>query len=131
MKKALLSVFIISALLAGVSSCRQWKVSSLKQKELLFIENGGNAGNAAIKFDEYALTDFSFGIGVFNGKVFVADNVMKRVQIIDPGGKVDLVIGELKNIDTKKITSAPFNFSTIGSFTVDRNDNIYVQNRFP
>jgi hypothetical protein len=48
MKKALFTILIILALTGGFAACKQWKVSSLKPKELLFIENGGNAGNAAI-----------------------------------------------------------------------------------
>lgn len=130
MKRILLTAIIISMISAAYSGCSQWKVSSLKEKELLFIENGGNAGNVAIRFDDYALTDLSFGVGVYGKKVFTFDNIMKRVQILDMNGRAELVIGDLKNIDPKKTPTAQFNFSTIGTFAIDKN-YIYIQNRFP
>ena len=122
-----------SALLAFVLlifvSCAQWRVSNLNEKELFFVKNGTNAGDIAIHFDEFALTDLSFRVGIFNDLLFMSDNILKRIQAIDSDGDVKLVIGNLANIDTKKINSAPFKFGELGSFTVDHSGNIYVQNR--
>ena len=123
--KAVLLVFIISVIV----SCAQWRVSNLNEKELFFVKNGNEAGNIAIHFDEFALTDLSFRVGLFNDLLFMSDNILKRVQAVDSDGDTKLVIGNLANIDTKKINSVPFKFGAIGSFTVDRSGNIYVQNR--
>lgn len=129
MRKVFVLLFIFSAMF--LHSCMQWKVSNLKSKQFAFIENGTAAGKIAVNFDDYALNDFSFGVGVYNGKVITTDNILKRVQIIDPDGEVDLVIGDAKNVDTSKVTAVPFTFSAIGSFTMDRDGRIYVQNRLP
>lgn len=110
-------------------ACSQWKVNSLSRHELLFIENGAEAGSIALQFDEFALTDFSFGIGICNGKILTVDNVMRRIQILNGKGLPELVLGDLKNIDTRKVKSSPFRFGSIGCFTTDRDNNIYVQNR--
>ncbi|MCL2026314.1 MAG: hypothetical protein FWG92_05875 [Leptospirales bacterium] len=124
--KSILIVLIISVF----ASCMQWRVTNLSEKELFFIKNGTEAGNIVIPFDEFALTDLSFGVGLYNGLLFMSDNILKRMQAVDSNGNVELVIGNLANIDTKKINSAPFKFGIIGSFTVGRNGNIYIQNRF-
>ncbi|MDR3238152.1 MAG: hypothetical protein LBT84_06590 [Spirochaetia bacterium] len=126
-KRHAISCALITA--AVISSCSQWRVSSLGGKELFFIKNGTEAGDIAIHFDEFALTDLSFRAGIFNGTLFTVDNVLKRIQAIDSDGSPELVIGSPNNISSKKITAVPFKFGVIGSFTVDRSGNIYVQNR--
>lgn len=111
-------------------SCRQWRVSSLKNKDFSFIKNGENIGCVKINTDEYALENLSFKIGIHNGNVCIADNNLKRVQVIEPEGTVKLIIGRIKNIEEKNIKLSSFNFNIIGTFTMDKDDNIYIQNRF-
>ncbi len=110
------------------SACSGWNVSSLSGTEMCFLENGAEAGNLVVRFDEFALSELSFKIGVFGNRIFTADNAMHRMQVLDSEGKPRLVIGDLKNIDTGKTASAPFKFGTIGCFTSDREGRIYVQN---
>jgi hypothetical protein len=125
----ILLLFLISILMT--TACTQWRVSEIQSKEYLFIRNGNGLGEVDIAVDEYAMEDLSFGVGVFDGKVCVADNNMKRIQLMDSDADVELVIGNLKNIDREKVKTVSFSFSTIGSFVIDEDDNLYVQNRFP
>ena len=125
-------VFIFIAFALPVFlTCSQWKVSSLKPKEMAFFKNGDVPGSVKINSDEYALDNLSFGLGVFNNSYCIADNIMKRIQVMDSDGNVKIIIGNTKEIDTKKVRAVSFNFSAIGSFTMDGKDNLYVQNRFP
>ncbi len=121
---------VISLFTVMMLSCRQWRVSSLKNKEFSFIKNGEKIGSIKINTDEYALENLSFKLGIYNGNICTADNNLKRVQVIEPGGNVKLIIGQVKDIDEKNINLAYFNFNIIGTFTMDKDDNIYVQNRF-
>lgn len=114
-----------------IPSCSQWKVSNLSMKQYAFIPAGEKGGEVKISFDSHALKDLSFGLGIYDNRICLADNRMKRIQIFDRDGAVDLVIGSLKGVDTKKTRGVPFKFGTIGSFTIDGDDNIYVQNRLP
>ncbi len=112
-------------------SCTQWKVSSLNSTEYLNIKNGEEPGSVKIVSDDYALETLSFSLGIFNSNICIADNILKRVQILEPNGRLKIIIGNLKEIDPKKIRGVNFNFRVIGSFTMDSKDNLYVQNRFP
>jgi hypothetical protein len=126
MKKILvIALFTVMAI-----SCRQWRVSSLKNKEFSFIKNGKSIGSIKINTDEYALENLSFKLGIFNGYICTADNNLKRVQVIEPEGSVKLTIGKVKDIEKKNLNLSSFNFNIIGTFTMDKDDNIYVQNRF-
>ncbi|MCP4133414.1 MAG: hypothetical protein GY754_20770 [bacterium] len=157
MKKTVLLIIIMAA--AAAFSCSHWKVTSLKSKEFAFIKNCekpkpkedpkkkprnkpkpkeekisiecGKPGSVLIKTDDYALKQLSFGVGVFDGKICTVDNILKRVQVLTPDNDVELILGSLKDVDTKDIDAAKFKFSIIGSFTMDDDDNIYIQNRLP
>jgi hypothetical protein len=62
----------------------------------------------------------------------VADNNFKRLQIFDNDGNLELLIGSISTKDNKEKKSykeVNFNFNVIGSFTMDNDKNIYVQNR--
>ncbi len=123
-------ILVIILFTAMTLSCKQWKVSSLKKLEFSFIKNGESPGSVVINTDEYALENLSFKIGIYKGNICIADNNLKRVQVMEPDGTVKLVIGHIKGIDDKKITLSSFNFNIIGTFTMDSDDNIYIQNRF-
>jgi len=126
MKKIIFSLIIFLFILP---SCKQWKVSSLSPKKVAFIKNGVKSGNVMIKTDEYALDDLSFGLGVYNDKLLTVDNISSRVQVLGLDNNVELVIGSLKNINRKEVNASPFNFSIIGTSTMDTDGNIYIQNR--
>ncbi len=122
---------VILLIFSTILSCGQWKVSSLKSKQFSFIKNGAKPGNVKINIDEYALENLSFNVGIFYDNVCISDNLLKRVQILNPDGDVKLIIGSVHDIDAEKIKAVNFNFNTIGSFVMDMDDNIYIQNRFP
>ncbi len=122
-------LFIIILTVFSIS-CGKWKVSSLKPSDYMEIKNGKEPGNVLINYDEFALSELSFGIGIHRDNVLLVDNNLKRIQLLDSEGKPELVIGSVKDIEQKDIKTAPFNFSSIGVFTMSGDGNIYVQNRF-
>ncbi len=120
---------ILAALFLFSASCSKWFVNSLSKNKLLEIKSGDGPGQLQIVRDEYALNDLSFRMAVHDGRVILADNNLRRLQLLDSSGRPDLVIGSLNNIDKSQYKAVNFNFSVIGSFTIDESDNIYVQNR--
>ncbi len=111
------------------ASCSKWFVNSLTPKKILEIKSGDGPGQIRIIRDEYALSELSFRIEVHDGKFICADNSLKRLQIIKSSGVPELIIGSLANIDKAKYKAVHFNFSVIGSYTMDDDENLYVQNR--
>ncbi len=112
-----------------VFACSQWKVNSIKSTAIAEIKNGTTPGNIQIARDEYALNDLTFKIDILNDKIITTDNTLKRLQVFEKDGKLQMVIGETDKIDRTKIHAVDFNFSILGSCTMDDNNNIYVQNR--
>lgn len=127
MKKT--ALLIISVLLIGTVSCTRWFVNSLSQNKVLEIKSGDGPGQVQIVRDEYALNDLSFRVEIHDGKIILADNNLKRLQVMEASGKPELILGSLTNIDKTKFKAVNFNFSVIGSFTMDDSDNLYIQNR--
>lgn len=125
MMRLLCATCVIAAL-----SCGQWKVSTLKSKKLCTIVDGSGPGNITIDYGESGVLNLSFIVKVYAGKIYTADNILKRVQVLGMDGTPQLVIGQrqAKKID-KNIQQAAFNFGTVGSLAADSNDNIYIQNR--
>lgn len=113
-----------------LTDCSFWKSTTLNPKRVAFIRNGTQAGNVSIKTDEYGLEDLSVGISIYDNNICVADNELRRVQVVKPNGDVELVIGSIKNLNTKDIPAESFNFGTIGNVAMDEDDNVYVQNKF-
>ncbi len=110
-------------------ACGQWNVNEIKSKELAKIKNGNNPGDVEILRDEYSLNELTFTINVFNDKIVTTDNSLKRIQILGKDGKPELIIGNMEKNEKIKIPISEFEFSILGSCTVDDDDNIYVQNR--
>jgi hypothetical protein len=123
-------VIPIIVFLAALAGCQLWKSTTLKPRRFAFIKNGSGQGEAALKIDEYGIEDLTIGVGVFGGMVCVADNDLKRLQIIKPDGEVELIIGSLKGLDAKNTPAEKFNFGSIGYFAIDGDRNLYVQNKF-
>ncbi|HSV97486.1 MAG TPA: hypothetical protein VLM75_11220 [Spirochaetota bacterium] len=129
MKKAI-SMAIVTALLIGPVSCGQWKVSALKGKKLCSIPNAGAPGGVMMDFNESGVFNQSFTVRVFDGKIYTADNMLKRLQVLDRGGDPLLVIGpRVSREDAGDVKQSSFNFSVIGVMAVDSRGSIYVQNR--
>ncbi len=113
-----------------LTDCSFWKSTTLNPKRVAFIRNGTKPGNVLIKTDEYGLEDLSVGISLYDNNICVADNELRRLQVMKPNGDVELIIGTIKNLNTKDITAESFNFGTIGNIAMDEDNNIYVQNKF-
>lgn len=127
MTKKILLISIISLIFAV--SCSQWRVSSMKPNRIVSIKNGSEPGQAYIKIDDNGLDSLSTYLGIFNNRILLVDNAMKRVQTMDTDGKVELVIGQTKPQVQSKIKQSNFNFNIMGSYTIDSRKNIYIQNR--
>ncbi|HNU92156.1 MAG TPA: hypothetical protein PKO25_09815 [Spirochaetota bacterium] len=129
MKKALLMAVVIG-LSAGVSACGQWKVSALKEKKLCAIPNASAPGGVMMDFDESGTFNQSFSIRVFDGRIYTADNLLKRLQVLNREGEPLLMIGpRMSREDAGDVKQSTFNFSVIGALAVDSRGSIYVQNR--
>jgi len=112
-----------------IISCSQWKVNEIRSNELAVIKNGSEPGQVQIVKDEYALNELTFKVYVDNDKIITTDNSLKRLQVLDKSGKLEMVIGNTDKADKLKTRVVDFNFSILGTCTVDDDDNIYVQNR--
>jgi len=156
MKQIILFHLLIIFFLTG---CSNLFTSSLDQKAVASIKIGSAPGeiqiepedsknpsksderNAAgrgretkknVKWDDNALKTLTFKVSVWQDKIIVADNNFKRLQIFDDDGSLELLIGSINTKDSKEKKSykeVNFNFNVIGSFTMDNDKNIYVQNR--
>ena len=154
MKQIILFNLLIIFLLTG---CSKFFTSSLTQKNLASIKIGSGPGEIQIetdeskntgeddaavvkkkdpkkksRWDDNALKTLTFKIAIQHGKIIAADKNFKRLQVFDDDGSLELLIGSLNTKDTKEkknYKEGNFNFSVIGSFTMDNNNNIYVQNR--
>jgi len=84
------------------------------------------------RWDDNALKTLTFKVAVCHNKIIASDSNFKRLQVFDNDGSLELLIGSINTKDSKEKKSykeVNFNFSVIGSFTMDNDNNIYVQNR--
>lgn len=119
---------VLMALPLIMTDCAFWKSTTLNSKRFAFIPSGSKPGQVMIKTDEYGLEDLSVGIRVSKGMICVADNELRRVQIMKSNGDVELIIGNVKNLKTD-IPAEQFNFGAIGYVVRDDDDKVYVQNK--
>jgi hypothetical protein len=117
----------MSIMMAG---CSFWKTTTLNPKRVAFIWNGTKPGQVSIKTDDYGLEDLSVGVGVYNDMICIADNDLRRVQVLKQNGDINLLIGNIKNAKIKGIPAGNFNFGVVGFMAMDEDDNIYIQNKF-
>ncbi len=113
-------------------SCGRWKTTKLKSDKLCSIDSGSNAGNVMLSYDKNNILDTSFRIEFHQGNIYTADNILKRVQVLDKNGTPLLFIGpkDARFTEVDNVKKSNFNFSIIGSMAVDSVENIYIQNRF-
>ncbi len=117
-------------LLAAVLSCGQWKVTAYQSSKICSLKSGIRPGQVHIKVEDHGLLDLSFNIRLFGGKIYVTDNVLKRVQILDRDGKALVLIGQKVPVPSgDSLIQSPFNFSVLGHIVADSDGNLYVQNR--
>ncbi len=122
-------IIAVSFIILFAGSCSRWYVNSLSSKKIAEITSGEGPGQVQIIRDEYTLNELSFRLEVYDDRIIVADNSLKRLQILDSNGKPELIIGSVANIDKTRYKTFNFNFGVIGSFTMDGDNNLYVQNR--
>ncbi|NLV68974.1 MAG: hypothetical protein GXY14_14995 [Spirochaetes bacterium] len=120
---------LIAASIIPATSCSRWFVNSLGKSRVMEIKNGDGPGQVQIVRDEYSLNELSFRLEMHDGKAILADNNLKRLQVLDSSGTPELILGSLNNIDRSRFRAVNFNFSVIGAFTLDDSDNLYIQNR--
>lgn len=119
--------FIVFALFI---SCGQWKVSAYNQSKLCSLKSGNLPGQVMVRVGEDGLFDLSFNILLARGRVYVADNILKRVQVLDRDGRAQVLIGEKVPVPVgDRLIQTQFNFSVLGDMAVDSDNNLYVQNR--
>jgi hypothetical protein len=117
-------------ILAAVLSCGQWKVTSYQSSKICSIPAGIMPGQVHIKVEDHGLLDLSFNVRLFGGKIYVSDNVLKRVQILDRDGKAQVLIGQKVPVPSgDSLIQSSFNFSVLGHIVADSDGNLYVQNR--
>lgn len=123
------NVFIYLLLILVVfTSCGRWKVTRLKSDELCTVNTGSLANNIMLHFDESQILDVSFNVFINKNNVYLSDNILKKLLVLDKKGELVLSIDSVKKIKSKDDKSSYFNFNVIGNVTVDSENNIYVEN---
>jgi hypothetical protein len=127
MKKAIIIMLILT-----LFSCGRWKTTKLKSIELCSLSSGQNPGSIMLEYDQNSILNISFGIKIHQDNIYIADNILKRVQILDKTCTPSLVIGQKEDVQkiAPGVNKTFFNFSIIGSIVSDSDENIYIQNRF-
>ena len=121
-------LFSIFALVSFSSlSCSNFFVNSLSSKKIAELKSGEGPGEVLIVRDEYTLNELTFKVEVVDNKILIADNSLKRFQVLDSDGKPELIIGVKTTQQFNGYKN--FNFGVIGAFTMDSSKNLYVQNR--
>jgi len=124
--------YVIFLIVLFFVSCGRWKVSGLKPYKLCELNNGSEPGELAITYGDDQLLNLTFNIRVHQGNIFILDNVLNRIQILEKDGSPLHIIGikDRKSLLDEDVIFSHFQFSILGSLTVDSKGNIYVQNRF-
>lgn len=125
-----LCLLIMSTILS--LSCGKWKVDTHRSGKIADIPFGEAPGSIAVIRNPSGFIDITFLVRLSRGKILAADNLLKRVQVLDRGGSPELVIGSQKSAGKPGAGQriAPFSFSIIGEMVLDSEGNLYVQNRF-
>ncbi len=124
-------IIVCALLIAATLGCGHWKVSTYNPGPICAIENGVEPGKVKLVFGEDGIFDLTFGVRVYRGKIYIADNSLKRLQVFERDGSLELLIGPRGAAAPKSggAKIASFNFSVMGHLVTDSRDVIYVQNR--
>ncbi len=124
--------YIIFIIFIFLFNCGRWKTTKLKPDVLCTIHPGENTGEIELKYDKNDLLDISFKMWVFKNNIYIADNNLKRIQVLDNNCNPIIFIGDKKpGMDDKaEIKYSKFQFSIINSVAIDSNGNLYIQNSF-
>lgn len=127
-KKRFLSALVV--LLIAVFGCGQWRVSALRSKKLCTLGKDAGFGGITIDYNESGALNLSFGIRISGDRIYLADNILGRLQVLNFDGSPALIIGKKVVKEGKDLPpQSQFNFGVIGSMVADASGNIYVQNR--
>lgn len=129
MNRYLLISAAILLSLAFLPGCSQWRVDAMKSSKFLTIPRGKGAGQVQLALDEKGIKNLTLGVEIEKDRVILADSLSKRVQVIGFDGKPEWIIGDTAGFEGEEVPVVPFNFSVIGTFTLDNEENLYVQNR--
>ncbi len=129
MNRHLLFSGVILMSLTIITGCSQWRVDAMKSNKFLTIPRGNGGGEVRLALDEKGIKDLTLGVEIKKNRVILADSLSKRVQVIGFDGKPEWIIGDTAGIEGEEVPVVPFNFSIIGAFTLDNEDNLYIQNR--
>jgi hypothetical protein len=96
------------------------------------LNTGDSIGNVMLKYDDDDILNISFKIEVINNNIYIADNILKRFQVLDKNCEPVLYIGEKKSgaVEKSTLKYSKFQFSIIEAIAVDSSGNIYIQNSF-
>ncbi len=123
------AVFLIVLL---VLSCGRWKTTRLKPNPLCVINSGDSPGKVMLIHDDDNILEVSFKIIVHNDNIYTADNILKRVQVLNRNNETLIYLGN-KRSDSKEFANirfSKFQFSVIEDIMVDSKGNFYIQNSF-
>lgn len=123
------SAAVLMCLLFICLSCGQWKVSTMKSTEVATIQSGREPGRVLLKYDDNGMLELSFVIMMHAGNIYFADNIQKRIQVLDRDGSVYLILGSRGIESDSDIPFSSFKFSSIGYLAIDSEEQIYVQNK--
>ena len=82
--KRIIYIFIMAVVFT--TSCSHWKVSELSGKKIFSLEAGSDSKQVLIQIGDSDLLDITFTINASRDKFFVADNKIKRLQVLDLEG---------------------------------------------
>jgi hypothetical protein len=129
MKVPLVVTGICAVLALGNISCKQWRVSELKEKKMFTLPIGEEQGSLSLQYGKGDILNVTFFITMSYDNVYCADNKMQRLQVFDPDGDLKLVIDPKKVDKTSNVKKTKFSFGIIGEVVADADGKIYVQNR--
>ncbi|MGB4268650.1 MAG: hypothetical protein WBK20_05650 [Spirochaetota bacterium] len=111
-------------------SCGYFRVTDLSASKVCAIPSGAALGAVSINYNESGLLDMSFGVLLADDKVYVKDNIQKKVLVFDRDGKCLIAIGNISaTAEGKDIKKTQVKFDIIGTMVADSDGNLYVQNR--
>lgn len=123
-------IFILSFFM--FLSCGHWTVSTLSSSKLHTIPLGDKPGQVTINAVTGGLKGISFTLHISDGEIYLADNHLKRVQVMDKDGDLNMIIGSKKKRTAKgeDFRYSLFKFSIIGKIVADSDGKIFIQNGF-
>ncbi|MCX8124950.1 MAG: hypothetical protein N3F66_12425 [Spirochaetes bacterium] len=111
-------------------TCGYFRVTDLSSSKVCAIPSGATLSAVSINYNESGLLDMSFGVVLSDDRVYVKDNIQKKVLVFDRDGKCLIAIGNVSTMaDGKEVKKTQVKFDIIGTMVVDADDNLYVQNR--